>query len=175
MKEFKKAAIEKKARQIEERVKSGSTTDNRSAIRAIARLRAAKDLCKPADDAEQKELREKLVETFYKDAKYQPAWTDALKKEDADFQTLLEGNLGTPAPRAKKADNSGPPAAGTTPSAPTNGSPDGSADPEDGVATADSSDTSPVTDPTLDAVVGDVDATTPEVTEDPVVEVLAAS
>lgn len=97
--DFNKAKVEKGAKGKERKITETVATDNKSVIRALARLEAAKELY---PSAPQDQLLTAIVDSFYKNAKYQPSW-------DAPFQTyapalgaLLKASLGEPSPRGRR-------------------------------------------------------------------------
>jgi regulator of sirC expression with transglutaminase-like and TPR domain len=94
-----KASIEKLAKQKEIGLTSSITTDNKSVLRALARLEAVKELYKELTEEQQ---LEGLIELFYKDAKWQQSWKDPLEKHAPVLAARMQGKLGMPAPRIRK-------------------------------------------------------------------------
>lgn len=103
-----KATLEKKAKELESTLDAQNITDNRSVLRALARAEAATVL---HSDVPERDRLELLVDTFYKDAKWQPSWEDPLTKHNPLLAEVMKTKLGTPAPRVRvKADKVEPPA-----------------------------------------------------------------
>lgn len=97
---FNKLKVEKLAKSKETDIVASNLTDNRSVIRAIARFQAAKDL---HPDAPEQERLDSLFESFYLEAKWQPAWEEPFKKSSAaSLGEMLKIKLGTPAVRGRR-------------------------------------------------------------------------
>jgi regulator of sirC expression with transglutaminase-like and TPR domain len=109
-----KASIEKLAKQKETGIQSQITTDNKSVLRALARLEAVKEIYKDLSEDEQ---IKGLIELFYKDAKWQQSWKEPLEKHAPELARAMQGGLGKPATRVRKKIESVPPPAVEDPEA----------------------------------------------------------
>lgn len=97
--DFNKAKVEKVAKAKERKITETVSTDNKSVIRALARYDAAKELYASAP---QDQLLTALVDSFYKNAKYQPSWEAPFQKHAPELGEALKGNLGAPQPRGRR-------------------------------------------------------------------------
>lgn len=101
--DFNKAKVEKVAKAKERKITETVSTDNKSVIRALARYDAAKELYPTAP---KDQLLAALVDSFYKNAKYQPSWDAPFQKYAPELGEALKGNLGAPSPRGRRAKSS---------------------------------------------------------------------
>lgn len=97
--EFSKAKVEKAAKAKERTLEGTVNTENKSALRAVARFLVAQELYPnvPPDD-----LAGAIVTAFYKDAKFQPSWKAVLEGHAKELLAAMEATLGKPSPRGRR-------------------------------------------------------------------------
>lgn len=100
---IEKAKVEKLVKtKIERQVEASTGIDNKSALRAIARLEAVKELY---PSLAQEDSFKELFDVFYKEAKWQDSWDPHFAKAGQDaqqFAEYLKMSLGRPTPRPKR-------------------------------------------------------------------------